>query len=214
MDQRLNRFKNLQASIYFGDDYQPRNEAERKEVLDFISPYAESIMVAILQAERKFQNYACENPIARQCNNFAPVNMTNLIAQELSGLSGFCLNNFTRGNPEVVIGEYKFWIKKVDTNLQPKFNSTKSTISRVNQLSQDEEDQLPILILGYQLSDDQRVSNVHLIYRRGVNMIWAPINIGDLGAQKQEYINETLDSNHIEEVPMKVKGGRQVSQVG
>lgn len=214
MYQNLDRFKNLQTSIDFGGDYQPRNEANRKEVLNFISPYAESIMVAILNAERKFQNYACENNIARQSNNFAAVNMTSLITQELANLSEFHINNFSRGNMEIIIGEYKFWVKKVDNNFQPRFNSTKSTISRVNQLSHYEDDQQAILIMGYQLTDDQRVSAVHLIYRRGTEMIWAPINVGDLAAQKQEYINETLDSNHIAEVPMKVKGGRQVSQVG
>lgn len=214
MYKNLDRFRNLQTSIDFGGDYQPRNEADRKEVLDFISPYAESIMVAILNAERKFQNYACENNIARQSNNFAAVNMTSLITQELANLSEFNINNFSRGNMEIIIGEYKFWVKKVDNNFQPRFNSTKSTISRVNQLSHYEDDQQAILIMGYQLTDHQRVSAVHLIYRRGTEMIWAPINVGDLAAQKQEYINETLDSNQIEEVPMKVKGGLHATQVG
>ena len=200
----LKKFRDMQLAINFGEDFKPRNEAQRNQVLEYITPLSEGIMKAIVQAELKYLDFASDNAIARQCGNFPPTLMTSLIVQEISLMDEFQISPFSKGNNELITGDYKIWVKKVDDKFQPKFNMTKSTLSRANQLSQKGDDQQAILILGYQLDDSQKISGVHLIYQTCDKHVWAPINLGDLGAQEEEKSNSNA-ATQIEEVPMKVK---------
>ena len=69
-----------------------------------------------------------------------------------------------------------------------------------------------MLILGYQLNDHQKIVGLHLLYLRGDEKIWAPINIGDLGAKLLESINRpemVVTPTQVEEVEIKVKTSRK-----
>lgn len=209
--RNFSRFKDLQIPIDFGDDFQPRLEANREKVIELIKPQSTGLMNAILIAGDKYQNFANDNAIARQLNNFAPINLTALIVQEISLLDNFSLNNFTKGNPEIIFDDYKFWVKKIDQKFFPKVNNTKSSQSRVNQLS-NTDDENAILILGYQLNDLQQITGVYLVYLRGEELVWAPINLGDMAAQLEEQNVPVQTQHEVTEVPMTVKKGKRASQ--
>lgn len=209
--RKFTRFKNRQMSIDFGEEFQPRHEADREKVVELIKPHSDGLMNAILTADDKYQAFAADNAIARQQHSFAPSNLTALIVQEISKISGFTLNNFSKGTPEIMFDDYKFWVKKIDEKFSPRFNQTKSSQSRANQLTND-DDEKSILILGYQLNDLQRVSGVYLVYLRGEEKIWTPINLGDMAAQIEEEAMPVNTQQEVAEIPMTVKKGKRASQ--
>lgn len=209
--RKFKRFKDLQIPMDFGEEFQPRHEADRKKVIELLKPHSDGLMNAILSADDKYQAFAADNVIARQQHSFAPSNLTALIVQEISKISGFALNNFSKGTPEIMFDDYKFWVKKIDEKFTPRFNQTKSSQSRVNQLTND-DDEKSILILGYQLNDLQRVSGVYLVYLRGEEMVWAPINLGDMAAQVEERVTPVNSQQGVTEIPMTVKKGKRASQ--
>ena len=63
-------------------------------------------------------------------------------------------------------------------------NITKSSTKRIYQKAEG-EDTLPMLILGYQLDEIERVSHICILYLEGDQHLWAPIDIGDIAASNQ-----------------------------
>lgn len=62
----------------------------------------------------------------------------------------------------------------------PWVNITKSSTKRIYQKAEG-DDTLPMLILGYQLDEIERVSHIYILYLEGDQHLWAPIDIGDIG---------------------------------
>ena len=100
-------------------------------------------------------------------------------------------------------GSYKLWVKKLDDDGKPNINKTKSSVKRINQRV-DGTDTLPMLILGYQLDDIQRITNISICYMQGNKHLWAPINIGDKVASSLATI-----SKQTEEPLVKVKANKK-----
>lgn len=193
----------------------PRNNAEREKVLTLVKPVAAEILKAVVCAETEFQIFAAQHALARQCNNFAPTNLSALIVEKLIEVKDVKPVILTKGNLAVELGNHIIWVKKVDSNLLPKYNATKSSAKRAYQYANENEDANPVLILGYQLNDQQKIAGLHLLYLRGEEKIWAPINMGDLGAKALEEITQPqpiIAPTHVEEVEIKVKKSRKRSK--
>ena len=207
------RFRDLQQQLPFLDgECTPRNNAEREKVLSLVQPMAAEILKAVVSAETDFRIFAAQHAFARQCNNFAPTNLSALIVEKLIEVRNVKPVILTKGNFAVELGDHIIWIKKVDSNLLPKYNITKSSTKRAYQYVTDNDNVNPVLILGYQLNDHQKIAGLHLLYLRGDEKIWAPINIGDLGAKLLEGINRPemgVASTQVEEVEIKVKKSRK-----
>lgn len=214
---KYNRLIDLNGVLLFEDECMPRNHVEREKVLSDIEPLCSLIVEAVMSAEDGYLSYAAEHPIGRQGKNFAPMNMTWLIVEKLLKIEGVTPTTSTLKYPNVVIQGHHIWIKKVDESLLPKVNATKASAKRSNQYCEDDENE-PILILGYQLDSLQKVIGIHLEYLKGQEHLWAPINIGDIGARvlQQNSILFQTSSSTNNEVEVKVKKGknRTKQQVG
>ena len=110
--------------------------------------------------------YAEGHAIARRENTFCTSNMHGLIIEHLSQLEGVRIAQISKRNSILEIGSYKVWIKKLDDNGMPWVNITKSSTKRIYQKAEG-DDTLPMLILGYQLDEIERVSHIYILYLEG-----------------------------------------------
>lgn len=207
---KFNRLINLDGVSLFEEECKPRNHADREKVLSVIEPICPQIVEAVMKAENDYQSYAAQHPICRQGTNFAPMNMTWLIVESLLQTEGIKQTNSTLNYPNVDIMGNHVWVKKVDDALLPKVNATRASAKRSNQYCQNEEDE-PILILGYQLDSRQSIKGIYLEYLKGQEQLWAPINVGDIGARilQQNTVLLQAQSSTTSEVEVKVKKGKK-----
>ena len=162
----------------------PRQDANRDEVLKVFTPLANNLVAKILEAGNCYLQYAEGHAVARRENTFCASNMHGLIIEHLSQVEGVRITQISKGNSILEIGSYKVWIKKLDNNGMPWVNITKSSTKRIYQKAEG-EDTLPMLILGYQLDEIERVSHICILYLEGDQHLWAPIDIGDIAASNQ-----------------------------
>ena len=135
----ISLLRNRSLFLFTDEEMNPRQDANRDEVLSFFTPLANNIVAKI---------------------------------------------QICKGNSILEIGSYKVWIKKLDDNGMPWVNITKSSTKRIYQKAEG-EDTLPMLILGYQLDEVERVSHIYILYLEGDQHLWAPIDIGDIAASNQ-----------------------------
>lgn len=181
----ISRLRNDRPLFLFTDEeINPRQDAYRDEVLRAFTPLANNIVAKILEAGDCYLQYAEGHAIARRENTFCASNMHGLIIEHLSKVAGIRIVQISKGNSILEIGSYKVWIKKLDDNGMPWVNMTKSSTKRIYQKAEG-EDTLPMLILGYQLDEIERVSHIYILYLEGDQHLWAPIDIGDIVASNQ-----------------------------
>ena len=71
---------------------------------------------------------------------------------------------------------------------------------------------MPVLILGYQLDQIERISQILLIYLAGDHHIWAPIDLGDIASSNRVPITPASSEELIVTVkPDKKKGKEKIS---
>lgn len=114
----------------------------------------------------------------------------------------------TKRNSIIEIGSYKVWVKKLDERGMPWINETKSSVKRITQKAEGEDD-LPLLILGYQLSQVERISQISLSYIKGDRHLWSPINLGDIAATSHI---ESMTYTSPEGLDVHVKPGKERSR--
>ena len=189
----------------------PRQDANRNEVLNAFTPIANNLVAKILEAGNCYLQYADKHAVARRENTFCASNMHGLIIEYLSQVGGIRITQMSKGNSILEIGSYKVWIKKLDTNGMPWVNMTKSSTKRIYQKAEG-EDTLPMLILGYQLDEIERISHIYILYLEGNQHLWTPIDIGDIAAYNQVSITSISagDEPIVTVKPQKTKrqGGR------
>lgn len=93
----------------------------------------------------------------------------------------------------------------------PWVNMTKSSTKRIYQKAEG-EDTLPMLILGYQLDEIERISHIYILYLEGNKHLWVPIDIGDIAASNQVSITSIPagDEPIVTVKPQKQKGKEAV----
>jgi hypothetical protein len=176
--------RNLQRFLFTDEEMNPRNNADRDEVLATFGPMADGIVAKMLEAGDCYLAIAEQHPVARQEHTFLSSTLHGLIIEYLTQLEGVKRSLIGKRNSFLEIGSYKVWVKKLDERNLPWVNDTKSSVKRVNQKA-DGEDVLPVLILGYQLDYSERMSKIQLIYIEGDQHLWAPIDLGDMAANNQ-----------------------------
>lgn len=144
----ISLLRNRSLLLFKDEEINPRQDANRDEVISFFTPLANSLVTKILEAGNCYLQYAKEHAIARRENTFCASNMHGLIIEHLSQLEGVRIVQISKGNSIIEIGSYKVWIKKLDDNGMPWGNITKSSAKRIYQKAEG-EDTLPMLILGY-----------------------------------------------------------------
>ncbi|GAB6963700.1 hypothetical protein JCM17724A_24490 [Prevotella fusca JCM 17724] len=172
----------------------PRQDANRDEVSKAFTPLANNLIAKILEAGDCYLQYADEHAVARRENTFCASNMHGLIIEYLSQVEGIRIVQISKGNSILEIGSYKVWIKKLDTKGMPWVNITKSSTKRIYQKAEG-EDTMPMLILGYQLDEIERISHVYILYLEGHQHLWAPIDLGDIAASNQVLITPNSSNN-------------------
>ena len=180
----INNLRNLQGFLFSDEEMNPRQSADRNEVLDTFVPMADSIVVKMLEAGDCYLAIAEQHPVARQEHTFPSSTLHGLIIEYLTQIEGVRRSMISKRNSFLEIGSYKVWVKKLDERNLPWVNDTKSSVMRANQKA-DGEDVLPVLILGYQLDPSERISKIQLIYIEGDQHLWAPIDLGDMAASNQ-----------------------------
>lgn len=153
--------RNHSLFLFTDEEMNPRQDASRDDVLKFFTPLANNIVAKILEAGDCYLQYAEGHAIARRENTFCTSNMHGLIIEHLSQLEGVRIAQISKRNSILEIGSYKVWIKKLDDNGMPWVNITKSSTKRIYQKAEG-DDTLPMLILGYQLDEIERVSHIYI----------------------------------------------------
>ncbi len=205
----ISQLRNRSLFLFTDEEMNPRQDANRDEVLSFFTPLANNIVAKILEAGDCYLQYAEGHAIARRENTFCASNMHGLIIEHLSQLEGVRIVQICKGNSILEIGSYKVWIKKLDDNGMPWVNITKSSTKRIYQKAEG-EDTLPMLILGYQLDEIERVSHIYILYLEGDQHLWAPIDIGDIAASNQiSMITNTSGDEPIVTVKPEKQRGRE-----
>lgn len=194
---RISNLKNRSGYLFSEEEMSCRYYANRDEVLEFFTPLADIITAKILEAGDLYLQYAERHAIARRENTFCSSNMHGLIIEQLSQIESVRITPISKGNSIIEIGNYKVWVKKLDDNRKPCVNVTKSSMKRLCQKAEG-EDVMPMLILGYQMDEIERVSHIYIIYLEGEQHLWAPIDIGDIAASNQiQLTNNTSNEEPI-----------------
>lgn len=180
----ISQLRNRSLFLFTDEEMNPRQDANRDEVLKVFTPLANNLVAKILEAGNCYLQYAEGHAVARRENTFCASNMHGLIIEHLSQVEGVRITQISKGNSILEIGSYKVWIKKLDNNGMSWVNITKSSTKRIYQKAEG-EDTLPMLILGYQLDEIERVSHICILYLEGDQHLWAPIDIGDIAASNQ-----------------------------
>lgn len=204
MNNILN-LRNLQLNLFSDEEMNPRQDADRDEVLSVFTPLANDIVMKILEAGNCYLNFATYHPVARQENTFSSSILHGLIIEYLTQIDGVSHCVFYKRNSIIEIGSYKVWVKKLDENGLPCVNATKSSFKRVNQKAEG-DDIMPVLILGYQLDQLEKISQIQLIYIEGSQHLWSPIDLGDMVATNQAI---PLALSVTDEPEVKVKQGKK-----
>ena len=204
----IHNLRNLQGFLFSDEEMNPRQNADRDEVLNTFGPLANSLVTKILEAGDCYLAIAEQHPVARQEHTFPSSILHGLIIEYLTQIEGVKKSLISTRNSFLEIGLYKVWVKKLDERNQPWVNNTKSSIKRVNQKA-DGEDVLPVLILGYQLDLLERITKIQLIYIEGDQHLWAPIDLGSMAATNQV---ESISVLAADELVVKVKPGKKRSK--
>lgn len=207
----ISNLRNRSLFLFADEEMNPRQDANREEVLTVFTPLAGNIVAKILEAGDCYLQYAESHAIARRENTFCSSNMHGLIIEYLTQVYGVRVTQFSKGNSIVEIGNYKVWVKKLDDNGLPWVNETKSSTKRIYQKAEG-EDTMPMLILGYQLDEIERISHIYIMYLEGNRHIWAPIDIGNMVASNQIEVitNAPSDEPLVTVKPEKQKGKEAV----
>lgn len=207
----ISQLRNPSLFLFTDEEMNPRQDANRNEVLSAFTPIANNLVAKILEAGNCYLQYADKHAVARRENTFCASNMHGLIIEYLSQVEGIRMTQMSKGNSILEIGSYKVWIKKLDTNRMPWVNMTKSSTKRIYQKAEG-EDTLPMLILGYQLDEIERISHIYILYLEGNQHLWAPIDIGDIAASNQVSITSISagDEPIVTVKPKKQKGKEAV----
>lgn len=180
----ISLLRNRSSFLFTDEEMNPRQNANRDEVRRALTPLANNIVAKIFEAGDCYLQYAEGHPIARLENTFCASNMHGLIIEHLSQIKGVRITQISKGNSILEIGSYKVWIKKLDDNGMPWVNVTKSSTKRIYQKAEG-GDTSPMLILGYQLDEIERISHIYILYLEGDQHLWAPIDIGAIAASNQ-----------------------------
>jgi hypothetical protein len=124
----------------------PRQNADRDEVLTAFTPMANILVTKILEAGDCYLDIADNHPIARQESTFPSSTLHGLIIEKLSEIEGVRLTKPSKRNTIIELGSYKVWVKKLDERGLPWVNDTKSSVKRINQKAEG-EDVMPVLYL-------------------------------------------------------------------
>lgn len=207
----ISQLRNQSLFLFTDEEMNPRQDANRNEVLSAFTPIANNLVAKILEAGDCYLQYADKHAVARRENTFCASNMHGLIIEYLSQVEGIRITQISKGNSILEIGSYKVWIKRLDINGMPWVNMTKSSTKRIYQKAEG-EDTLPMLILGYQLDEIERISHIYILYLEGNQHLWAPIDIGDIAASNQVSITSISagDEPIVTVKPQKQKGKEAV----
>lgn len=157
----LNSIKNLKnrtGFLFTDEEMYHRENADRNNVIEAFAPIASQLVERIIKAGNDYQHYAEKHPVARRENNFVSTMLHGLIIEELQQIPDMQAEKIGKTSNTILrFGTYKIWVKKLDDDGKPNINKTKSSVKRINQCV-DGSDTLPMLILGYQLDDIQRIT--------------------------------------------------------
>ena len=201
----IKKLRNRQTFLFSDEEMNPRQNADRNEVLNTFGPLADIIVTKMLDAGNCYLAIAEQHPVARQEHTFPTSILHGLIIEYLTQIEGVRRTVISKRNSFLEIGIYKVWVKKLDNRNLPWVNDTISSVKRVNQKA-DGEDVMPVLILGYQLDQIERISKIQLVYIEGDQHLWAPIDLGDIVATNQTM---PIVVPAAEELVIKVKPGKK-----
>ena len=189
--------KSRDLLLFTEEEMNPRRVADRDLVLSTFSPLADSIITEIWKAGNEYLELAEKHPVARKESTFPSSLLHGLIIEGLSHIPCVRLTTVNKRNTIIEVGPFKVWVKKLDDRGLPWVNETRSSVKRAHQKA-DGEDTMPVLILGYQLDQIERISKIELRYIEGDRQIWAPIKLGDIAVSSLSGLESIPYSNEPE----------------
>lgn len=110
---KISQLRNPSLFLFTDEEMNPRQDANRNEVLSAFTPIANNLVAKILEAGNCYLQYADKHAVARRENTFCASNMHGLIIEYLSQVEGIRITQMSKGNSILEIESYKVWIKNL-----------------------------------------------------------------------------------------------------
>lgn len=185
-----------------------RENVSQSEFEKLFRPFSDSVLNAIENAMAKFKVLREEHPKGEKSRNFKATTLNSFITEELMNEEMLKWGEITGRKQRVFIeiGKYRLFVKKVDKKLRPANLKTKTVEMYDAQMSEDNEDKIPVLYLGYQLDKNwNNIIDVSIVCRKGDAIEWF-LDLSKLITQNEVHrINIDNDKNTEVEVTVKIK---------
>jgi len=169
----LNGYKS--SYLFSNEEMFCRENVSQSEFEELFRPFASSVVNAIENAMTKFKVLRTEHPKGEKSRNFKATTLNSFITEELMNEPLLEWGEITGRKQRVFIkvGKYRLFVKKVDKKLRPANLKTKTVEMYDAQMSEDNEDKIPVLYLGYQLDVNwNNIVDVSIVCRKGDLIEW------------------------------------------
>lgn len=198
-----------QGQLFTDAEMGMRDNAERKEVVNAISKFSNSLVKAFEDAMVDHNEDVRIHPIASKETSYRFNHLHGMILEQLTKLDCVTLGETYSGNNNryLKIGGFLFWVKKVDKRFRPSINHTRHAGIMTAQQVEKGKNNDALLILGYELTKDEHsIKNLSVLYQLNGENIWAPISLFELAVTNNSKI-APVQSTANSETLVKIKKG-------
>lgn len=190
-------------SLFSDWEMMPRKTITQSTFEAELKDYSPLIISAIEQGMKDLINFCIQHPHASRKRNVRPTNLNAFIMQQLAFVNGLNSGEI-KGNGRrsyVDIGSNRLFVKKIEHNLRPSNIPTKTVKMYQNQETVNEEDDLPITYLGYQVDEGwTHIIGIYAVHLEGNKIKWYT----DIVSLANTSVHLTNDTSQEAEVTIKV----------
>lgn len=198
----------MQGQLFSDAEMGMRESAERKKVVDAMSPMADELVKAFEQAMNDHIEEVRKHSLACKETAYRSNHLHGMILERLARLDDVTLDEIYSGNKNryLKISGFLFWVKKIDKRNRPSINHTKHAGIMTAQMVEEGKCNDALLILGYELSEDGfRIKNLKILYQSNGKNLWAPISLLDLANADKNYVSSIQSTTNNENL-VRIKG--------
>ena len=205
---KFNNMHIMQGQLFSDAEMGMRESAERKKVVDAMSPMADELVKAFEQAMNDHIEEVRKHSLACKETAYRSNHLHGMILERLARLDDVTLDEIYSGNKNryLKICGFLFWVKKIDKRNRPSINHTKHAGIMTAQMVEEGRCNDALLILGYELSEDGfRIKNLKILYQSNGKNLWAPISLLDLANADKNYVSSIQSTTNNENL-VRIKG--------
>ena len=192
MKKNRSRIIDKSTTLFPNEEIFHRESVDQIEIERIIRPLANQLAL-VVNAAMISLNIICENhPNCARDRNFKATNFNSFVYEEIVKTGCFETGKLKQtGRNYVKIDKYMLFIKKVGDDLSPSHNSTKTVLLYENQLTDNCNDTLPVLYLGYSVTPSwQSVKGIYIVCLSGKKIEW----FTDISLNNEDLVQTRINS--------------------